>query len=375
MQPLQETVNDNSSLLPHHVLQTILEAPHGNALQACTASILGLPLDSVPNFVAEPDYWAAMLAHARTSRLGLIKLPLTANGQLPYPSAPGTLCLARGKSPRGSQGHVVVAAVATDGVRLTLVHDPWPEGIGLNGPASWAAFYTALAPAAVAKASLLAFGNASDSSASTLSASVPTQNDHTPSLSLASTPRELRVAFIGNSYVYFNDLPRLLEALAGPSVLARTGVCLRGGASLPGLMGSRGGSANVLPGSDVAGVGVGSTPVGSVRDLLLGVEGAPPVDPDIPVSEAALSTTAATANTVEGAAIVGTRDSEVGLWDAVVLNDYSQAAALAKDRAQTEKCLREKYAPLLAAARSISTVIFYVPPAYREHTKGSEEIG
>jgi len=52
--------------------------------------------------------------------------------------------------------------------------------------------------------------------------------------------RATRVCFVGNSFVYYNDLPRILEAIAAPlsdlnegGVL--TGHCLRGGASLPGL--------------------------------------------------------------------------------------------------------------------------------------------
>ena len=390
MQPPQETGIHESALLPNHVFQTILEAPHGNALQACAASILGLPLGDMPNFVDASDYWAAMLAHARLLNLGLIKVPLTENGQLPYPSAPGTLCLARGNSPRGPQGHVVVAAVAADGTSLKLVHDPWPNGLGLDGPASWAAFYTALSPATVAKASL-ACEDASESSASTKSvfqtntvdpalpalpsSALSSATSHPPPMA-SPVPRSSRVAFIGNSYVYYNDLPRLLETLAGPTVLARTGVCLRGGASLPGLMGPRGGSANVLPGSDVAGLGVGSTPVGTVRDLLVGGEGAahvppaPPADPGTKDSKAAASFAPASAIDKEG-----TAHPESGLWDTVVLNDYSQAAALPTDRAQTEKCLREQYAPLFVAAKSVRMVVFYVPPAYRAHTKGSEQIG
>jgi len=126
--------------LAHRVEQNILEAPHGNALQACTASILGLPLGTVPNFVASPDYWNTMLDHASANGLSVIKIDLT-NGVLPHPSAPGTLCIARGNSPRGSHAHVVVARVAADGKHLELAHDPFPGGCGLQGEPSWAAFY------------------------------------------------------------------------------------------------------------------------------------------------------------------------------------------------------------------------------------------
>ena len=99
------------------VLQTVLEPPHGNALQACAASILGKALDGVPNFVEADDYWQAMLDHASSIGLSVIKVPLT-DGKLPFPSASGTFCIARGTSPRGAHGHVIVAAVAADGVSL-----------------------------------------------------------------------------------------------------------------------------------------------------------------------------------------------------------------------------------------------------------------
>ena len=122
------------------VLQTVLEPPHGNALQACAASILGKALDGVPNFVEADDYWQAMLDHASSIGLSVIKMPLT-DGKLPFPSASGTFCIARGTSPRGAHGHVIVAAVAADGVSLSPVHDPHPDGGFLSGHAVWAAFY------------------------------------------------------------------------------------------------------------------------------------------------------------------------------------------------------------------------------------------
>lgn len=132
----------------HRVFQTILEAPHGNALQACVASILALPLDDVPNFVTSDDYWKAMLAHAELHGLGLVKVPLV-DGRLPFPTTPATLCIARGASPRGPHGHVIVATVASDGTSLEPVHDPFPAGGFLVGPVQWAAVYTAREPSTV----------------------------------------------------------------------------------------------------------------------------------------------------------------------------------------------------------------------------------
>jgi len=129
-----------TTTVAHLVHQTILEPPHGNALQACAASILGLPLNLVPNFVVEVDYWDAMLRFAALRGLTLIKVNLD-GGLLPHKTRPGTLCIARGSSPRGSHAHVTVAMVTCDGRALELAHDPHPTGDGLAGEPSWAAFF------------------------------------------------------------------------------------------------------------------------------------------------------------------------------------------------------------------------------------------
>jgi len=54
--------------------------------------------------------------------------------------------------------------------------------------------------------------------------------------STASRPQPLRVAFIGNSYLYFNDVPRLFQALCGGEHHVQVQDCLRGGASLKTLL-------------------------------------------------------------------------------------------------------------------------------------------
>jgi methylmalonic aciduria homocystinuria type C protein len=86
-------------------------------------------------------------SHTHSSRgLSVLKVPLT-TGKLPFPTSAGTLCIARGESPRGGHGHVVVASVSADGTSLEMVHDPHPEGGFLAGPPAWAAFYAAREPA------------------------------------------------------------------------------------------------------------------------------------------------------------------------------------------------------------------------------------
>lgn len=138
---MQATGSALNGPLRARVTQTIMQAPHGNALAACAASILGVNLDDTPNFVKEPDYLAAMQAHAARHGCSLRKLALE-DGRLPTSEAlaPGSLCIARGTSPRG-HGHVIVACVAADGLSLEFVHDPFPSGGFLDGHAVWAAIY------------------------------------------------------------------------------------------------------------------------------------------------------------------------------------------------------------------------------------------
>ena len=109
--------------------------------------------------------------------------------------------------------------------------------------------------------------------------------------------RRLRIAFVGNSYIYYNDLPRLIEALA-PSYLGghvETASCLRGGATLPGLL--RRGGKRELEGPDC---------FLSVRELFLG---------DSASADGESQYTGSSSPT----------------WDFVVMNDYSQQAARAED--------------------------------------------
>ena len=43
-----------------------------------------------------------------------------------------------------------------------------------------------------------------------------------------------KVAFVGNSFIYYNDCPRLIEALSGGNVVQNS--CLRGGANFEQLI-------------------------------------------------------------------------------------------------------------------------------------------
>ena len=110
-------------MLSRRVVQTNFDPGRGDALRACVASLLDLPLAQTPDFLnaAGGDYWRSMVSHGAALGLAPIKVALGSDGKLPSPSVEGGLCILRGTSPRGAHGHVIVAAVGRDGLRELAV--------------------------------------------------------------------------------------------------------------------------------------------------------------------------------------------------------------------------------------------------------------
>ena len=81
--------------------------------------------------------------------------------------------------------------------------------------------------------------------------------------------KDIKVAFIGNSIQYYNDFPRLMEAISGYHVTQNS--CLRGGASLSTIVELGNGMMKKFNSSN-AKTGSGEYDIGapSVYDLLLG---------------------------------------------------------------------------------------------------------
>lgn len=127
------------------VYQTDFTANKGNALQACVASILGLPLEEVPNFIEDPNgYERGINSFLEARSMGFIKLPLTTPAELKYPcSAAGLYCIVAGMSPRGSHKHCVVCQVCND--KFVFVHDPHPDG-NMITTMEWAGFLVSTQP-------------------------------------------------------------------------------------------------------------------------------------------------------------------------------------------------------------------------------------
>jgi hypothetical protein len=99
--------------------QTEFGEPEGNSLQACIASILEVPIDSVP---PTPDdlAWLRMLA-AKLYEFHLVQ-PLLVDSLPPWFTG---YVIGYGKGPRGLQHAVVMR-------QGELVHDPHPDRAGLE---------------------------------------------------------------------------------------------------------------------------------------------------------------------------------------------------------------------------------------------------
>lgn len=119
--------------------QTIFEANKGNALQACVSSIFGMSMDDVPNFI-EADNYADAIADFVYVNYGLTFVKIIANKEdLDFSVKNETWILAAGKSPRGDFKHVVVSKIIDK--KITLLHDPHPDGQGLVGAPNWIGFF------------------------------------------------------------------------------------------------------------------------------------------------------------------------------------------------------------------------------------------
>jgi hypothetical protein len=153
------TIALNHNELPHKVYQDDFRPGRGNALQAAVASIFGLDLGTVPNFVVLPEGYETAIENFCKERCGTsVKLKLQQQGDDTTTATidryEGQLCLLRGKSPRGDHGHVVVArrivqgecGESTDNVRtggFEMIHDPHPDETFLdeNEPFGWCMFF------------------------------------------------------------------------------------------------------------------------------------------------------------------------------------------------------------------------------------------
>ncbi len=109
------------------VYQTIFqdEKNTGNCLQACIATLFGLPLEEVPHFATMGDYWFQNLIKWGLGH-GILTMMLDG-----YPPSE-IYTIMGGPSPRGNFTHAVVV-----GPNNEVVHDPHPSGDGLAPGDRW----------------------------------------------------------------------------------------------------------------------------------------------------------------------------------------------------------------------------------------------
>lgn len=155
------------------------------------------------------------------------------------------------------------------------------------------------------------------------------------------TKRGARVAFLGNSILYYNDCPRFLVNLgqgSGEGRVEHQGSCLRGGTNLSQLWEQGNGMMWHGFATEAAKIGVsGVYDIGSptVKDLL------------------------------------GGRSQK---WDFIVLNDHTQGSARLGNRKATQETLLENYLPLILENQA--TLVIIETAAYRfPEINNSKDLG
>lgn len=162
--------------------------------------------------------------------------------------------------------------------------------------------------------------------------------------------KTLRVAFVGNSILYFNDAPRIVEKMLsewwyasreGGGVVQDS--CLRGGATLASLWNRGNGMGEKF-----------ATPQAAMRNSD-GKEGGSTSFYDVgsPTVEKLLASSR---------------------WDYVVMNDHTQSPVRAESKRETKVALRDHYVPLLDECGA--TPILIQTAAYRvEGARHTEDLG
>lgn len=147
---------------------------------------------------------------------------------------------------------------------------------------------------------------------------------------------EIRVAFLGNSILYFNDCPRVLEhMLESKYSRVRQNSCLRGGTSLTELWTQGNGMAT---------------------KFATGVE--PREDGTFDIGASSVQALLLYDNTT---------------WDYCVLNDFTQGPARIETREESKRMLDRCYAPLFAKSGAIPIVLQTC--AYRKPIRNTKDLG
>jgi hypothetical protein len=158
------------------------------------------------------------------------------------------------------------------------------------------------------------------------------EGDDSYSISLKDS---IKVAHLGNSIQYYNDMPRLLEHMLRHSYISvQQDSCLRGGATLRSLWKNGNGMGEKFA-TDAAKREDGSYDVGAptIQELL-----------------------------------------EEASWDFVVVNDHTQSPARPEKKEESETALKNHYIPLFLKCQA-TMVVFVQTPAYKTPVKDSADLG
>ena len=171
--------------------------------------------------------------------------------------------------------------------------------------------------------------NQTNSSSSSCSMSSPTGRRKQP-----NDTTEIRVAFLGNSILYFNDCPRVFERMLETRFSKVTqNSCLRGGTSILELWTQGNGmTCKFATGQQPRSNGTYDIGAPSVQALL-----------------------------------------HNNSWDFCVINDFTQGPARAKTREESKLMLQRCYAPLFRKCRAVPIIL--LTAAYRKPIRGTDDLG
>jgi hypothetical protein len=140
------------------VYQENVDAGTGDCFSACLASLLEIPLASVPKFRRDNPVPNDMMADARkwlAENFGLSIVTIQMAKEIRtgediriVGAVPGTPCIAGGVSPNVEDVcHAVVGEIDEHGMNFRLTHDPNPSGKGIVGGPLHLYFLVSLEPA------------------------------------------------------------------------------------------------------------------------------------------------------------------------------------------------------------------------------------
>ncbi len=104
-----------------------METGNGNCWTACIASILELPIEQVPDFIDNKDFYGSTVKWLAKRGLTLVQIDLQHSTCWPFFWGNSVWTILSGQSPRGDWKHAVV------GNGLKPIHDPHPDNKMLKG--------------------------------------------------------------------------------------------------------------------------------------------------------------------------------------------------------------------------------------------------